>query len=81
MAAGMIGAVNTPYAGGHILDRHAAPGKGIHAVQIEFDRALYLDEALDGPGGGLSQTAQLLRRMIDALADEALAIPATLAAE
>lgn len=81
MAAGVTGAVNTPYAGGHILDRHAAPDKGIHAVQIEFDRALYLDAALDQPSDGLPQAARLLRRMIDALADEALAAPTALAAE
>ncbi|WP_034161549.1 N-formylglutamate amidohydrolase [Sphingomonas sp. ERG5] len=81
MAAGVTGAVNTPYAGGHILDRHAVPDKGIHALQVEFDRALYLDAALDEPGSGLSTTARLLRRMIDALADEALAGPIALAAE
>lgn len=81
MAAGLSGATNTPYAGGHILDRHGAPAKNIHAVQVEFDRALYLDAALDGPGQGLSEAARLLRRMIDALADEALAAPVALAAE
>ncbi|MEG3123420.1 N-formylglutamate amidohydrolase [Sphingomonas sp. GB1N7] len=79
--AGLTCAMNTPYAGGHILDRHGAPGKGVHAVQLEFDRALYLDEARDVPGPGLEAMAKLLRRMIDALADEALALPATLAAE
>ncbi|KQS04113.1 N-formylglutamate amidohydrolase [Sphingomonas sp. Leaf357] len=79
--AGLSSAINTPYAGGHILDRHGAPGKGVHAVQLEFDRALYLDAARDAPGPGLDAVAKLLRRMIDALADEALALPATLAAE
>ncbi|QNA83041.1 N-formylglutamate amidohydrolase [Sphingomonas sp. So64.6b] len=81
MAAGLSGATNTPYAGGHILDRHGAPAKNIHAVQVEFDRALYLDAALDAPGKGLREAARLLRCMIDALADEALAAPAALAAE
>jgi N-formylglutamate amidohydrolase len=36
-------ASNSPYAGGHILDQHGAPYRNIHAVQIEVDRALYLD--------------------------------------
>jgi N-formylglutamate amidohydrolase len=81
IAAGMSRAVNTPYAGGHILDRHAAPDKHIHAIQIEFDRALYLDAALDAPGPGLPEAARLLRRMIDALVDEALAVATPLAAE
>ncbi len=80
-AAGITTALNAPYAGGHILDRHAAPDCGVHAVQIEFDRALYLDPALDAPGAGLARTARLLRRMIDAAADEALGAPIMLAAE
>lgn len=34
---------NNPYAGGHTTRRHGQPTSGIHAVQIEIDRALYLD--------------------------------------
>lgn len=34
---------NIPYAGGHTTEFHAAPGLGIHAVQIELDRGLYMD--------------------------------------
>lgn len=81
IAAGLTTAINTPYAGGHILDRHGSPGQNVHAVQVEFDRALYLDDARDAPGPGLDALAAVLRRMIDALADEALALPAALAAE
>lgn len=81
MAAGIACALNAPYAGGHILDAQAKPAAGIHAIQIEIDRALYLDAALDRPGDGLAATARLLRRMIDAVVDEALAAPAAIAAE
>ena len=35
---------NKPYAGGHIVERHGAPVQGRHAVQIEVNRALYMDE-------------------------------------
>ena len=70
---------NTPYPGGHILDRHGAPRQGVHAIQIEFDRQLYLDSRLDAPGEGLEATARILRDMIDAIADEA--VPTALAAE
>ena len=72
-ASGWPVARNTPYAGGHILDAHARPGAGVHAIQIEFDRTLYLDPAGDSPGDGLAATAAILRRMIDAVADEAAA--------
>ena len=78
-AHGIACAVNAPYSGGHILDRHADPRMGVHAIQIEFDRALYLDEFLDQPGPGLRPVARALRAMIDAIADEAL--PGALAAE
>lgn len=71
-ALGVRTALNTPYAGGHILERHAAPGQNIHAIQIEVDRATYLDRLLDQPGPGMTQTATLLRRMFAAIEDEAL---------
>ncbi len=80
-AAGIAHALNTPYAGGHILSAHGAPARGLHAVQIEIDRRLYLDDAFDQPGAGLAATAALLRRMFAALADEALAGRSAIAAE
>jgi hypothetical protein len=41
-------------------------------VQVELDRSLYLDRALERPGPGLTRTAELVRAMLAALADEAL---------
>jgi N-formylglutamate amidohydrolase len=70
-ACGMPHALNTPYAGGHIAERHGRPHLGIHAIQLELDRTLYLDAALDQPGAGMAATAALVRRCLDALADEA----------
>jgi len=37
-------AVNDPYVGGSIVRRIGAPARGIHSVQVEINRALYLDE-------------------------------------
>ena len=76
---GIACAANTPYSGGHILERHGDPRNGVHAIQLEFDRTLYLDPALDQPGPGLQAAVAMLRSIIDALADEAA--PAVLAAE
>ncbi|MGR6329244.1 N-formylglutamate amidohydrolase [Sphingomonas sp. XXL09] len=81
MRVGLGVALNTPYAGGHILARHADPARGVHAIQIEFDRALYLDAALDELGSGFAQTVALLRRMIAAVEDEASGGTLPLAAE
>jgi N-formylglutamate deformylase len=36
---------NTPYTGGTIVARIGDPARGVHSVQIEINRALYLDEA------------------------------------
>ena len=47
-------AVDAPYAGAHVLERHAMPRDGIHGLQIEIDRRMYLDGALDEPGTGLT---------------------------
>ena len=35
---------NKPYAGGYIAERYGAPAASRHAVQIEVNRALYMDE-------------------------------------
>lgn len=35
---------NKPFAGGYITEHFGAPEAGVHAVQIEIARALYLDE-------------------------------------
>lgn len=78
-AHGVNCAANAPYSGGHILERHADPRRGIHAIQIEFDRSLYLDPQLDQPGPGLAMAIRMLRTMIDSVADEAL--PRAMAAE
>lgn len=37
-------ALNTPYRGGGIVRRHGRPDAGIHAIQLELNRALYMDE-------------------------------------
>ncbi|WP_373684312.1 N-formylglutamate amidohydrolase [Sphingomonas sp. R-74633] len=76
---GVRTAANTPYSGGHILERHGEPRRSVHAIQLEFDRSLYLDSALDQPGPGLTAAVRLLRDVIDAVADEAL--PGAIAAE
>ena len=73
VAAGLPVALNSPYAGGHILDRHGRPAEGVHAIQLELDRSLYLDRGLDRPGPGLARTAAFVRGVLAALADEALA--------
>lgn len=61
---GFEAGLNDPFAGGHVVERHSAPARGIHALQLEIDRRCYLDEALTAPGEGFDGVATL----IDALA-------------
>ena len=35
---------NKPYAGGFITEHYGNPGSGLHAIQIELNRAIYMDE-------------------------------------
>jgi len=45
VAAGFTVSVNNPYKGGYLVQRHGRPEQGIHSLQIEINRALYLDES------------------------------------
>lgn len=38
-------AINKPYAGGFITEHYGRPDNALHAIQIEINRALYMDEA------------------------------------
>lgn len=79
--AGWRAAHNRPYAGGYVLDRHGAPQRRIHALQVEICRAAYLDPALRQPGDGLEDVAEVLTGLVRRLADELAGPPQALAAE
>ena len=68
--AGARAAHNRPYAGGYALDRHAAPRRGIHALQLEVDRRSYLDDDLREVGPGFAATATLVATLVRRLAAE-----------
>jgi N-formylglutamate amidohydrolase len=44
-AAGFAVVRNTPFAGGYITQAYGRPHQGVHALQIEIDRSIYMDEA------------------------------------
>lgn len=44
-AAGLRVARNSPFAGAYIAQAYGRPSRGFHVVQVEIDRALYMDEA------------------------------------
>jgi N-formylglutamate amidohydrolase len=69
-AAGCRATHNRPYAGGYVLDRHAAPARGIHALQVELCRAAYLDDELREIGPGLARMVRVLAGLVRQLAEE-----------
>jgi N-formylglutamate amidohydrolase len=62
---------NRPYAGGHITEHYGRPGRGLHALQIEVNRGLYMDERTLRKSGGFATLADDLSRFISDL----MAIP------
>jgi N-formylglutamate deformylase len=62
-ASGYSVSVNDPYLGGVIVRSTGSPPRGIHSVQVEINRALYLDEQRVETTGSAIQ----LRNTIDAL--------------
>ncbi|MEO1274906.1 MAG: N-formylglutamate amidohydrolase, partial [Pseudomonadota bacterium] len=68
--AGFLVARNAPFAGGYITQRYGRPSRGFEAVQIEINRALYLDarrlEPLPGFDAVRTQIDQVIRDLIDA---------------
>ncbi|MEO6256193.1 MAG: N-formylglutamate amidohydrolase [Sphingomicrobium sp.] len=80
-AAGFAAGLNDPFAGGHITDRHGAPGRGIHALQIEIDRRCYLNHRLDAPGPGFSRVAALIETLAVGLGELMLGRQLATAAE
>jgi N-formylglutamate deformylase len=58
---------NKPYAGGYITEQYGTPGLGLHTLQIEINRGLYLDEVRCEKTRGFSWLAADLMRVIEAL--------------
>ena len=74
---------NKPYAGGFITQNHGAPLRGRHALQIEINRALYMDEATLEKSGDFAALKDALGRVMAKLLPdlEILFTPHQLAAE
>jgi N-formylglutamate amidohydrolase len=60
---GFRSSFNDPYAGGYIVERHGQPATGVHALQLEFDRACYLGAGQRTPAAGFDPTARLLESL------------------
>jgi N-formylglutamate amidohydrolase len=64
---------NKPYAGGFITEHYGNPPAGLHAIQLEINRALYMDERRFEPIASFGRLAAHLEMLAERLA----AIPLT----
>ena len=58
--AGFAVARNAPFAGAYSVQTYGAPARGRHAVQVEIDRSLYMDEARIEPHAGFDEMRERL---------------------
>jgi N-formylglutamate deformylase len=59
---------NKPYAGGFITEHYGNPASGLHTIQLELNRAIYMDERRRERGPGFAQVVADFARLADVLA-------------
>jgi N-formylglutamate amidohydrolase len=60
---------NKPYAGGFITEHYGNPASGLHAVQLELNRAVYMDERRRERGPRFEQVTADFVALAEALAE------------
>jgi N-formylglutamate deformylase len=63
--AGLRVAYNWPYFGGGITQRYGQPEQGHHTVQVELNRALYMDEVSKKQSADFVQTRQKIEKALE----------------
>jgi len=59
---------NKPYAGGFITEHYGRPARGLHALQVEINRGLYVDETTLRKKPGFGALAQAIAMFVSQLA-------------
>ena len=78
---GLNVARNAPFAGAYTVRRYGKPARGRHAVQIEIDRSLYMDEMAIEPNRHFDEFKDLIQRVTAQIADIGRTETTALAAE
>ena len=58
---------NDPYAGGYVTRHYGRPREGVHVVQVEIARALYMDEARIERGATFGRFVADMNRLVEGL--------------
>lgn len=56
---------NAPFAGAFVTQQYGRPSRGWHAVQVEIDRALYMDERLVRPSADFDAVRRIVTAVIE----------------
>ena len=67
--AGLKVSRNAPFAGAYIAQAYGRPSRRQHVVQIEIDRALYMDEAAVRPHSGFAAFKQVIDGVVAEIAE------------
>jgi N-formylglutamate amidohydrolase len=62
--------LNRPYAGGYITEHHGRPAHGVHALQFEINRGLYINELTFEPNSGYTPLVESLTDILRSLFSE-----------
>lgn len=62
LEAGLIVSRNSPFAGAYTTQQYGRPSRRYHAIQIEIDRALYMNEKYIRPNGNFDSFKALMTR-------------------
>lgn len=64
ISAGLTVVRNAPFAGAYITQHYGRPSKQQHAIQIEIDRSIYMNEHMIRPNGNFQSFRRLMRKVI-----------------
>ncbi len=63
---------NNPYSGGYVAQSYGRPAQGVHVLQLEINRALYMNETTLEPTQGFAAVQNIFRILIERLSGAAL---------
>jgi N-formylglutamate amidohydrolase len=63
-AAGLRVGRNSPFAGAYVAQAYGRPSRGVHVVQVEIDRSLYMDEVRVEPLAGFEGFRELISGVV-----------------
>ena len=63
-AAGLVVSRNAPFAGAYVTQTYGRPQQNRHAIQIEIDRSLYMNEALIRPNANFEAVRALVSEVL-----------------